>query len=111
MLFRSVPMDDPGLVERKRLMYNGHVVVSLVADQKGHLLASPGIVVQGLPQGDTIDTPEVLSEAAEAAYESLKLKQRRDPDVAKEETRIAVRRACRDLFGKRPVVTVQLTTI
>ena len=106
-----VPLDDPGLVERKRLMYNGHVVVTLVADQKGRLLAAPGIVMQGLPQGDTIDMPEVLSEAAEAAYESLKPKQRREPDVAKEETRIAVRRACRDLFGKRPVVTVQLTTI
>jgi ribonuclease J len=106
-----VPLNDPGLVERKRLMYNGHVVVTLIADQKGRLLAAPGIVVQGLPQGDAIDTAEVLSEAAEAAYESLKPKQRREPDVAKEEARIAVRRACRDLFGKRPVVTVQLTTI
>ena len=106
-----VPLDDPGLVERKRLMYNGHVVVTLIADQKGRLLAAPGIVMQGLPQGDTIDMPEVLSEAAETAYEALKPKMRRDGDVAQEEVRIAVRRACRDLFGKRPVVTVQLATI
>ena len=106
-----VPLDDPGLVERKRLMYNGHVVVTLIADQKGRLLAAPQIVMQGLPQGDTIDMPEVLSEAAETAYEALKPKMRRDGDVAQEEVRIAVRRACRDLFGKRPVVTVQLATI
>ncbi len=106
-----VPVDDPGLVERKRLMYNGHVVVTLVADQKGRLLAAPGIVMQGLPQGDSVDTPEILSEAAEDAYDKMKPKERRDADVAKEEVRIAVRRECRDLFGKRPVVTVQLTTI
>ena len=106
-----VPLDDPGLVERKRLMYNGLVVVTLIADQKGRLLAAPGIVMQGVPQGDTTDLLEVLSEVAEAAYEGLKPKMRRDGDVAQEEVRIAVRRACRDLFGKRPVVTVQLATI
>ena len=106
-----VPLGDAGLVERKRLMYNGHVVVTLIADRQGDLLTPAGIVIQGLPLGDATDTPEILSEAADAAVEALKSRERRDPELAKEAARIAVRRACRTLFGKRPVVDVQHTVI
>jgi ribonuclease J len=105
-------VDDAGVVERRRLMYNGHVVVTLVADEKGRLLAPAALVIQGLPQiDDAAELPEVLREAAESAVESLKGRDRRDPAAITEAARVAVRRACRDLCGKRPIVNVQLTTV
>jgi len=107
-----VPVDDAGVVERKRLMYNGHVVVTLVADEKCRLLARPSIVIQGVPQFDGVEElPEVLCEAAESAVESLKGRDRRDRAAITEAARVAVRRSCRDLCGKRPIVNVQLTTV
>jgi ribonuclease J len=107
-----VPVESASVVERRRLMYNGHVVVTLVADRKGEVIAPPGIVTQGLPQPDgEADTAEMLSEAAESAIGALKGRDRRDPATISEAARVAVRRACRDQFGKRPVVNVQLTTV
>jgi ribonuclease J len=107
-----VPVTDAGLVERKRLMYNGHVVVTLVADRECRMLAPASVVIQGLPQFDDAATMvEVLSETADAAVEGLKGRDRRDPAAITEAARVAVRRACKEFCGKRPVVTVQLTTI
>ena len=105
---RLVPMDGELIRSRTRTVYNGAAVVTLVLNGSGGLAAEPELsAIALLESGDAPITDEV-KEAARAAIEGLKAKQRGDDETVREAVRIAVRRSFRKSLNKNPVITVHL---
>ena len=103
-----VPMDGELIRSRIRTVYNGAAVVTLVLNGSGGLAAEPELsAIALLESGDDPITDEV-KEAARAAIEGLKAKQRGDDETVREAVRIAVRRSFRKSLDKNPVITVHL---
>ena len=105
---RLVPMDGELIRSRIRTVYNGAAVVTLVLNGFGGLAAEPELsAIALLESGDDPITDEA-KEAARAAVEGLKAKQRGDDETVREAVRIAVRRSFRKSLDKNPVITVHL---
>ena len=105
---RLVPMDGELIRSRTRTVYNGAAVVTLVLNDSGGLAAEPELsAIALLESGDDPITDEA-KEAARAAIEGLKAKQRGDDETVREAVRIAVRRRFRKSLNKNPVITVHL---
>ena len=105
---RLVPMDGELIRSRTRTVYNGAAVVTLVLNGFGGLAAEPELsAIALLESGDDPITDEA-KEAARAAVEGLKAKQRGDDETVREAVRIAVRRSFRKSLNKNPVITVHL---
>ncbi len=101
-----VPHDGESIVERRRGMYNGHLVVSLALEEDGELASAPGLTLFGVPRNAEIE--KRIGAAVELALDKLSAKAMKDEDVVYETARIAARRACRELTGKRAQTDVQI---
>ncbi len=105
-----VSLDGASLRERKRMMYDGAAVASLVVDAQGELLADPEITLYGLADDD--DEDDVLYDLVVAAIEhtlgNLSRNKLRQDDALQEAVRAAIRRAIRGTRGKRPQTDVHL---
>lgn len=105
--------EDMGIRRRRVLSWVGHVVMALVVDKSGELLADPEITCEGLPDlGENEDSFEdILYDAAIGAYESISAKHRRDPERIRRAVEKGVRAEARDVWGKKPLVTVFVTRV
>lgn len=105
--------DAMGIKRRRVLSWVGHVVMSLVVDARGQLLADPEIVCEGLPRmADDTDTFEdILYDAAIGAYEGIAPKLRKNPDRIKKAVEKAIRAETREIWGKKPLVSVFVTKV
>jgi ribonuclease J len=105
-----VPLDGASIRERKRMMYDGAAVASLVVDTDGALLADPELTLYGLADDDDEDDLlyELVQAAIEHTIENLSRKKLRQDDELQEAVRLAVRRAIRGARGKRPQTDVHL---
>jgi ribonuclease J len=101
-----VPSDGMTMVERRRLMHNGLLAVTLVVGRNGKLAADPQLLVQGLPVEE--DRDEFLEEAAAVATRAFKEADGRDRPKQEEHIRVALRRLARDYTGKKPITHVTL---
>jgi len=107
-----VPIDGPTLQERKRLMWNGMAVVTVVVDAEGSLAAPPQITLQGIADDPQVeDLRGALGDAIEDALADLPRPRRADDDEVRETARRAVRRALRDLRGKRPPTEIHVVRV
>ncbi len=108
-----VPMDDPGLIWRRRMMQNGYLVVILAMRADGSLAAEPEIILKGLPGCDEGDgrTIDAIGFAVEETLRRLAKRDRRDHGHLGEMVRIAARRACFTFTGKKPVAEVRVVRI
>ncbi|MEM7745188.1 MAG: ribonuclease J [Pseudomonadota bacterium] len=105
---------DGVIRERLKLARQGHVVVSVVVDDEGELVADPDVRCLGAPKdGPGWDAPldEMIAEAVDAAIEDAPLKTRRSDNGVEDIAGRAVRRVTQRYWGKRPVVTVLLTRL
>lgn len=105
---RVVSLGDPVLKERKKLLYEGAVVVSLALDDVG-LVDDPQVSVLGVP--DPLDARDrgwdwVITNA----IERLPRKARRDESVVDEAVRGAVRKAFAPT-GRKPLVKVHVSLV
>ena len=103
------PIDSPVLRNRRRMVLNGSIAVTLVVDEAGGLLAEPRFSAGGLY--DAVEEPEVEAAAVKAVEEALhrlSRHDRRQDGPLLEAVRVAVRRALQRELGKKPVVEVQL---
>ncbi|MEM9782240.1 MAG: ribonuclease J [Pseudomonadota bacterium] len=95
--------------QRLKMARVGLVVVSVVLDGEGELIADSEVVVQGMPL-ENADWPTALDEAiAEAVDDAMDVapsKQRRVDGGVEEICGRAVRRVANKLIGKKPVVSV-----
>lgn len=107
-----VPIDGPTLQERKRLMWNGMAVVTIVVDAEGALSAPPQITLQGIADDPQVeDLRGALADAIEEALADLPRPRRADDEEVRETARRAVRRALRDLRGKRPPTEIHVVRV
>lgn len=102
-----------GVPDRRKLSFAGHVAVSIVLDRKGSQIADPDISLTGLPAKDQSgrSMEDIAMSAILGALESLPRPARRDPDVAAEAIRRAVRGAIAEVWGKKPVCTVFVAVV
>jgi len=89
------------------------VVMSVVIDKRGDLMADPEIVCEGLPRMvDHEDSFEdVLYDAAIGAYESIGPKQRKDKKRVEQAIEKAIRAEAREIWGKKPLVSVLISQV
>lgn len=106
-------LDAMGVLERRRLSFAGHVVLSVVLDGNGDVAADPEFDLVGLPWEDASGRPleETVMSTALDTLDSLTKAHRRDPDAVSESIRRAVRAAVGDVWGKKPVCTVFVTVV
>lgn len=111
---RLVPIDHEAIAMRKRIMYNGSAVVTVVIDAKGNLLAEPQITAMGLID----ETSEADSEYTEGAIEEVKSfisdmskSDRLNEGYMRENIRLTVRRYLKSKFDRKPQVRVHLVRI
>ncbi|MEN3973871.1 ribonuclease J [Emcibacter sp. SYSU 3D8] len=101
-----VAEDSTSIVERRRSLHNGHLVISIAADDEGRLLTDPGVTLFGVP--DPGDLAEDIADAIEATVKGMPRGQRRDDETLREAVRIAARRVVRQMTDKKPVTDVQI---
>ena len=79
---RAVPLKSEIVQSRKRALYNGSAVASVVVDKEGAILAEPIITTEGLldPDGDD-DLWDLLFDIIYNTVESLPKRDRKDDDV------------------------------
>jgi ribonuclease J len=102
-----VSAGDETLKERRRMMYNGTAVLTLVIDDRGEALAPPSLVLQGIPGVDARLQREIRG-TVETALAKLPRSARRHDDRVAETARVAARQLLRRASGKRPVVEVRV---
>ena len=95
--------NDAALKERRGLAYAGVVAISVVLDGRGRSVSEPIVICVGLPE-DVVETAE---EAASAAQERFSKRTDDDGRMA-EEIRRVVRRQIQDVWGKKPIVKVEV---
>ena len=106
---RTVPIDDPMIRERRDAMTCGAVVITLVVDHEGELVADPHVELFGL--GEEPDIVLSMSDEVADTFEALRPHERMmDDDVTR-----AIRRVPRRWFGGtragRPVTRIAIIRI
>jgi ribonuclease J len=105
---------DGVIRERLKLARQGHVMVSLVVDEEGDLLADPVVRCAGAPKtADNWPAPlhELIAESVDDALEDTPSKQKRTDGAIEEVATRAARRISMRYWGKKPVTTVMLTRL
>ena len=107
------PLEDVGVIERRRLSFGGHVTVSIVIDAKGNVIGEPDIDLIGVPRFNAGGGPmeEVAMDAILGVLDSVPRPVRRDPDALAEAVRRAVRGAIAQAWGKKPVCKVFVAVV
>lgn len=109
---RIVRLDSEILRNRRRMVFNGSAVVTVVLDGKGRLLGDPQLTALGLlDAAHEAEEHDAVVEAVREAIEELPHKARRDDGVVREAARLAVRRSLRDSHGKKPITDVHLVRV
>ncbi len=97
---------------RRRLMAHGTVLVGLVLDSYGSLLAAPNLSAFGAVDLDRVPGhKETVIADIEDAIEALEDAAALDDERIRETVRAAVRRAFRLIRDKRPIIEVQITRL
>ncbi|WP_022729002.1 ribonuclease J [Fodinicurvata sediminis] len=102
-------LESPVLRMRKRMVFNGSAVLTLVVDDTGDLAADPVLSASGLFDMDK--EPQIeddVLDAVEDALHRLSRQDRGDDDAVGEAARVAARRALSRILGKKPIVEVQV---
>jgi ribonuclease J len=96
-----VPGEDGPARQRRKLSFSGVVFVSVLMNEKLDLVDLQ-LVADGLPDGLAGE----LEELAEAAFTAQPRARRKDLGALEEALRSAIRRACDNIWGKKPVCKV-----
>ncbi|HEY0918044.1 ribonuclease J [Devosia sp.] len=100
--------EESGVKGRRRLSFGGHIVVSLVVDGRGQVLAGPEIAIEGLPDLEDEDDSlgRVIRKTVSGTLKSIPPKRRSDTDLVGTALQRAVRGEVGAYWGKKPNVTV-----
>ena len=109
---RVIPLDSVILRERRRVLYQGSVVASLVVDGRGDLMVDPQVTLTGLlDDEDDVELFDAVLDAIDEAVEDLPPAQARNDGALEEAVRLAIRRTVNTLAGKKPTTDVHLMRI
>jgi ribonuclease J len=106
---RLVPAEGEMLRERRRMMFNGGAVATLVIGSGQALAAEPKVSLLGLTD-EALDAGLLPKVAAElrSAYEKLSPAEKGDDAKVREAARLVVRRALNAALGRKPVTDIHL---
>jgi len=105
---------DGVIRDRLKLARQGHVVVTLVVDEEGELIADPDVRLIGAPReaaGWPAPLDEMMMDAIDDAMEQAPKKSLRADSAIEDLAGKAVRRIATRQWGKKPVVTVVVTRL
>lgn len=109
---RLVRTDSEMLRNRRRLLFNGSAVCTLVVSRQGKLLQDPVITALGLLDAEHFaEEHDTAVAAARDAFTSLPAAERLKDEVAAEAVRVAVRRSLNAQVGRKAVTTVHLVRV
>jgi ribonuclease J len=103
----KVPSEDGPARQRRRLSFNGIVVVNLTIDKSGELESDPEFHLEGVP----LELLPELVDVVEEAVRSIPRARRKSKENIIETTRSAIRRMCDMSWGKKPVVVTVVNTV
>lgn len=105
--------DTIGVTERRRLSFAGHVSASVILNKGHELLVDPQVVCLGLPatdhQGE--DMEDIVYDAIVSAVESMPRARRKDLELVEDSLRRAIRGTVRNIWGKKPIVSVMVDRV
>ncbi len=105
--------DDMAIIERRRVLFNGALVIHVIFDNLGILMAPIEITCIGLPEEQNNTLEKEIDDKIHIAIEHASRKHLCDDDVMKEIIRTAARKAAKNYTGKEtgPVTTVKISRI
>jgi len=105
--------DSDTIVTRRRMMYNGALVIHMVVDKAGGLVSTPSITILGLPEQAVGALEADIKEAIQMLLMSISKKVFRDDHLLAEEIRVTCRKAAKNFTGKQPgpVTKVNVTRL
>ena len=105
-----ISADSPVIKMRRRLRDEGCVLVSVVMDTQGELMAQPAVSAPGAL--DSREDGEVLEACAEEAADALRnLRPGSSPEKITETIRGALRRVLKTELGKKPTIEVHILRV
>ena len=98
---------------RHRMSFNGLIMVSVVLDKHGRLLAPPQVSLEGLLDGGELgeQATAAMSEAVAEALDGLSKNQLQDNEELTEVSRLAARRWFSKAYDKKPVTKVHVVRL
>lgn len=111
---RIVAIDHEAILMRRRMMYNGSAVVTVVVDRKGNLVAAPKITALGLlDETSDLDAEHLreVTDAVSSAVKNMKKSEREDDDALSELVRVTARRYFNATFDRKPQTRVHLVRV
>ena len=105
---------DGVIRDRLKMARNGHVVVSVVVDMDGVLIADPEVRCVGAPQEDTAwkaPLEQMIAKAVDDAVEGAAKKTTRSDNGLEDIVSRAVRHVTVRHWGKKPVITVLISRL
>jgi ribonuclease J len=111
---RIVAVDHEAILTRKRMMFNGSAIVTVVVDDRGTLMADPKITALGLLDENSEHDLKHLEDAAREirkVIQNMPKEMRCDDDGLSETVRVTARRFFNDRFDRKPQTRVHLVRI
>ncbi len=109
---RIVPMDGEGLRERRKMLWNGAAVATVVLDGRGQLAVPATLTVHGLDDApDVVEAHDAAIDAIKTAVHELSRSEARDDEQVAEAARRAIRRVYKARFDKKPVTDVHVVRL
>jgi ribonuclease J len=108
-----VRLEGDILRHRHRMSFNGLIMVSVVLDKHGKLLASPQVSLEGLLDGATLadEACNAMSAAVAESVDGLSRGQLQDTEELSEACRLAARRWFHKAYDKKPVTKVHIVRL
>ena len=107
-----LPLDGTALKDRRRAIFNGTAVATLVLDRRGQPLAPPTISMIGVVEPAAAEAAApALRSAVERSLDELSGGLRGDDEAVRDAARRALRRILNERFGKRPLVEIHLVRL
>ena len=111
---RIVSIDHEAILARRRIMWNGSAIVTIVVDRDGDLVAPPKITALGLlDENSELDAAHIAKaiEEIKKKIKNMPKEMRRDDAVLSEEVRVTARRFFSEEFDRKPQTRVHLVRI
>jgi ribonuclease J len=98
--------------DRRKMSYNGAVVVTLVMDKRGLVLQDPQVTLLGLTdEGQDRELPVEIGDAVLDAIEGMPKSTRTDDAAIRHAAAMATRRFLQENRGKKPVTEVHVVRV
>lgn len=107
---RLLPLDGGVISSRRRMMFNGAVLVSVAVDRQGRVLSDPRISAPGLFDAGENETEQMAAEL-KRSISDLPAGLRQEDETLKEAMRTALRKTLGRRLKKRPAIEIHLIRV